>query len=78
MTLLRWLSLLLFLAVMAAFFYGHRSWELLAAAVALAGVLFWTCGAFEREVWFGTPEQDAECARVDEELDAIDRAYRRP
>jgi len=72
---LRWLSLILFLALMAAFFQGVRSWELTAAAAILALILFWTCGAFSRDVWVGTAEQDAEYARIDAELDAIDRAH---
>ncbi|WP_248240612.1 hypothetical protein [Microbacterium kunmingense] len=80
MNLLRWLSLVLFLAVMAAFFYGHRSWELLAAALVLAGVLFWTCGAgviFTRSFWLSDdPEVDAHCSRIDAELSAIEREYR--
>lgn len=75
MSVVRWPALVLFLVVMAAFFQDYRSWELLAAAVALALVLFWSCGAFTREAWFGSVEQDAECARVDAELDAIDRSY---
>ncbi len=75
MITLRWLSLFLFLIIMVAFFQGYRSWELLISAAVLALILFWTCGAFAREVWFGSPEQDAECARIDAELDALDRTY---
>lgn len=75
MITLRWLSLVLFLIIMGVFFQGYRSWELLASAAVMALALFWTCGAFTREVWFGSPEQDAECARIDAALDALDRIY---
>ena len=74
MSTLRWLSLFLFLIVMVAFFQGYRSWGLLISAAVLALILFWTCGAFAREVWFSSPEQDTECARIAAELDALDRA----
>lgn len=77
MNAVRWASLILFCAIMAAFAQDVRSWELLIAALALMLVLFWSCGAFKPEVWFGTPEQDAECARIDQELDEINRAPRR-
>lgn len=75
MTVLRWVALFVFLAIMAAFFEGHRSWELLVAAIAAAAVVFYTCGGFSRAAWFGTPEFDAECARVDAELDAVDSRH---
>lgn len=75
MSVVRTVSLLLFLGVMAAFFEGHRSYELAAVAAVLVLVLFWACGAFDRAVWFGTPEEDAACARLDEELDAADHRY---
>jgi len=72
---LRWISLVLFLLVMAAFANGVRSWEMLAAAALLVLVVFWTCGAFSRDVWFGPPAIDAECERLDAELDALDNTY---
>ncbi len=74
-TVARWVSLFVFVVVVCQWWDGARSWGLLAVGGVAALVLFWSCGAFSRAVWFGSPEVDAECVRVDAELDALERTY---
>lgn len=73
--LLRWLAFLILTICCAVAWNGARSWILaILMAVALL-TLFASFGAFRRDVWFGTPEQDAEYARIDAEIDAEIRAH---
>ncbi|MFL2002273.1 hypothetical protein [Microbacterium sp. A1-JK] len=79
MNAVRYIALGVFLAVMALYASGHRSWWALGVAVVAAAALFWACGAFDRNVWFGSDEVDAECAAIDQELAEHDRiAEERP
>ena len=51
-------------------FNDVRSWLLAGLMLAAALTLFWSFGAFRRDVWFGSPETDAQCAEIDAALDA--------
>lgn len=76
---LRTVALVVFLACMAWFATGERSWFVLVVALLASVVVFFTSGAgvvFTRGWWFGTAEQDAECARIDAEVSAWERCVR--
>jgi hypothetical protein len=76
---LRWTAFLSFLACVAVFATGFRSVELAFFALALFIIVALTCGMgeiFTRRFWVGTPQEEAVCARVDAELEAIEEMYR--
>ncbi|MEW1705983.1 hypothetical protein AB0230_01970 [Microbacterium sp. NPDC089190] len=70
--LVRWAALMVFIVVAAQWWEGSRSWELVTIGAIAALAVCWACGGFDKSVWFGTPDVDAECVRVDAELDALD------
>ncbi len=75
MNTIRWASFLIFSICVAVAWNGARSWLLAAVMLASLFALFWSLGAFRRDVWFGTPETDAFCAEIDAELDAESAAH---
>lgn len=73
-TLIRFTALIVFCVVAYQWYQGARSWELVTLAAATIVTVFWSCGGFDKSVWFGSAEVDAECVRVDAELDALEAA----
>jgi hypothetical protein len=73
--LVRWVSFLILIICTVTAWDGTRSWTLLILMTVSVLTLFWSFGAFHRDVWFGPPELDAECARIDAEITAESRAH---
>ena len=74
--LIRWVAFIVLAITAALAFDGMRAWLLaLVMAVAVLAIIA-TFGGFRREVWFGTPEQDAACSAADEYLDQLEEIAR--
>lgn len=75
MITLRWAAYVIAILCLVALAHGRSLPIVIVLALAILAV-FASFGAFSRRVWFGTPEQEAECARIDEELSAEERRTR--